>query len=61
MIMFKDIAKVHSDKLESIKTKIEQAYKYMQPNYDRYQKFMRFVYDTSLSADDISKLIVLFE
>lgn len=57
--MFKDIAKVHSDKLESIKTKIEQAYKYMQPNYDRYQKFMRFVYDTSLSADDISKLIVL--
>lgn len=57
--MFKDIAKVHSDKLESIKTKIEQAYQYMQPNYDRYQKFMKFVYDTSLSADDVSKLIVL--
>jgi hypothetical protein len=57
--MFKEIASIHSDKLESIKSKIEQSYKYMQPNYDRYQKFMKFVYDTALSADDVSKLIVL--
>lgn len=57
--MFKDISKVHTDKLEAIKSKIEQSYKYMQPNYDRYQKFMKFVYDTSLSEDDIAKLRVL--
>lgn len=48
-----------ADKLTQIKTRIEQSYKYMQPNYDRYQKFMKFVYDTSLSADDVSKLIVM--
>ena len=57
--MFKDISKTHSDKLELIKNRIEQSYLYMQPNYDRYQKFMKFVYDTSLSADDVSKLIIL--
>lgn len=57
--MFKDIAKVHTDKFELIKARIEQSYKYMQPNYDRYQKFMRFVYDTSLSQDDVAKLIVM--
>ena len=57
--MFKQIANIHSDKLEAIKTKIEQSYQYMQPNYDTFQKFMKFVYDTSLSPDDVSKLIVL--
>ena len=57
--MFKDLAKLHTDKYEMIKSRIEQSYKYMQPNYDRFQKFMKFVYDTSLSSDDISKLIVL--
>lgn len=57
--MFKEISKYHTDKLESIKTKVEQSYKYMQPNFDTYQKFMKFVYDTALSPDDVSKLIVL--
>ena len=38
--MFKQIANIHSDKLEAIKTKIEQSYQYMQPNYDTFQKFM---------------------
>ena len=57
--MFKEISKVHSDKLELIKTRVEQSYKYFQPNYDTYQKFMKFVYDTALSPDDVSKLIVL--
>lgn len=55
----REIAQIHSDKLELIKSRIEQSYKYMQPNYDRYQKFMKFVYDTSLSEDDVSKLMVL--
>lgn len=57
--MFKQLAKEHTDKLDMIKCRIEQSYKYMQPNYDRYQKFMRFVYDTALSSDDVSKLLVL--
>jgi hypothetical protein len=57
--MFKDIAKTHTDKFEMIKARIEQSYKYMQPNYDRFHKFMRFVYETSLSEDDVSKLIVM--
>jgi Phage P22-like portal protein len=57
--MFKNIAAEHSDKLESIKTKIEQSYRYFDENYRRYHKFMKFVYDSSLSADDVSKLIVL--
>ncbi len=59
MHKFKDLAKVHTDKLESIKTKIEQSYKYFDENYRRYHKFMKFVYDTALSDDDVSKLIVL--
>lgn len=57
--MFREIAKEHSDKLEMIKARVEQTYKYMQPNYDRYHKFMRFVYDTALTSDDVSKLIIL--
>lgn len=57
--MFKEIAKSHTDKFDLIKARIEQSYKYMQPNYDRYHKFMRFVYETSLSEDDVSKLIVM--
>jgi len=57
--MFKTLAKDHTDKLESIKTKIEQSYKYFDDNYRRYHKFMKFVYDTSLSSDDVAKLAVL--
>lgn len=47
------------EKLESIKSRVEQSYQYAQPNYDRFHKFKKFVYDTSLSADDVSKLIVM--
>lgn len=57
--MVKDISNIHGDKLESIKTKIEQSYKYFQPNFDTYHKFMKFVYDTALGPDEVSKLIVL--
>lgn len=57
--MVLEVAKRYQDKLKPIKQKVEQAYKYFEENYKRYHKFMKFVYDTSLSADDVSKLIVL--
>lgn len=56
---FKELAEKYSNQLERIKTKIEQSYQYMQPNYDRYHKFMKFVYETAMSPDDVAKLMVL--
>lgn len=55
----REVAMEHQNKFKHIHTQIEQSYKYFYENYGRYQKFMKFVYDTSLSADDVSKLIVL--
>lgn len=57
--MGQDVAQQYQNKLPMLKRCVEESYKYFKDNYDRYHKFMRFVYDTSLSSDDVSKLIVL--
>ena len=53
------IAKQHTSQLETIKTSVEQAYTYFRPNYERYHQFMRFVYKTTLTEDDIAVLASL--
>jgi Phage P22-like portal protein len=53
------IAKKHTSKLDSIKQSVEQAYTYFRPNYERYHQFMRFVYKSTLTEDDIAVLSTL--
>jgi len=53
------IAKKYTSELEKIKASVEQAYTYFRPNYERYHQFMRFVYKTTLTPDDISVLTTL--
>lgn len=50
------IAKKHSDKLNDIKKDIEQSYTYFQPNYKRYNDFMRFIFVSTLTEDEKTKL-----
>ena len=53
------IAKKHTSQLEKIKQNVEQAYIYFRPNYDRFHQFMRFVYKSTLTEDDIAVLATL--
>jgi hypothetical protein len=47
------------DKLSKIKKTIKRSYDYFKPNYDRYNDFRRFVFDTNLTDDDVSLLTSL--
>ncbi len=53
------IAKKHTTQLDQIKQSVEQAYTYFRPNYERYHQFMRFVYKSTLTEDDIAVLATL--
>lgn len=57
--MAREIAQVYKDKLPTIKRNIEQSSQYFKKNYDRYQRFMKFVFDTSLSPNDLATLKAL--
>lgn len=53
------IARKHTTQLDKIKQSVEQAYTYFRPNYERYHQFMRFVYKSTLTEDDIAVLSTL--
>ncbi len=53
------IARRHTSKLDKIKQSVEQAYTYFRPNYERFHQFMRFVYKSTLTEDDIAVLATL--
>lgn len=53
------IARKHTSQLDKIKQSVEQAYTYFRPNYERYHQFMRFVYKSTLTEDDIAVLSTL--
>ena len=53
------IARKHTTQLDKIKNSVEQAYTYFRPNYQRYHEFMRFVYKSTLTEDDIAVLSTL--
>ncbi len=51
-----DIAKEHVERLPEIKKNVEQAYGYFKPNYDRYNEFVKFVFQTSMTPEDENTL-----
>ena len=53
------IAQKHQDQLKRIKDDISQSAEYFQKNVDRYKEFIRFVYKTSLTDEDIANLEIL--
>lgn len=44
-------------KLESIKKNVKRSYDYFKPNYDRFNDFRKFVFETSLSPEDVTFLV----
>ena len=54
-----EVAKRHQEQLERIKTNVRRSYDYFKPNYDRYNEFKRFVFESSLREEDITLLMTL--
>src|SRR5271157_1122310 len=57
--MTKIAAQRYQDDLERIKTAVRRAHDYFKPNYDRYNEFRRFIFDTSLKNEEITLLMTL--
>jgi portal protein len=55
----KDVAKRYQDDLARIKKKVRNAHDYFKDNYDRYNEFRRFVFDSSLKEDEITLLMTI--
>lgn len=54
-----NIAQRHLEKLDYLKSCVRASHDYWLPNAQRYNKFMNFVFNTSLDVDDIGKLDAL--
>jgi len=54
-----EVAKKYGTQLERIKENVRQAYEYFKPNYDRYNEFRRFVFDSSLRDEEVTLLTTL--
>ena len=54
-----ELAAKYRDRLKDIKEKIEQSRQYFDKNIQRYNDFLQFVYETSLTPEDINKLTAL--
>lgn len=52
-------AKTHQDQLTRIKTNVRRSYDYFKPNYDRYNEFNRFIFESSLKEEEITLLMTL--
>src|ERR1700684_4142517 len=50
------VAKTHKDKLDNIKKNVKNNYEAFKPNYERFHEFRRFIFETSLTQDDITLL-----
>lgn len=51
-----EVAQRHQDQLARIKKNVKTAYDYFKPNYDRYNEFRRFVFESSLKNEEITLL-----
>jgi hypothetical protein len=49
----------HQDQLARIKKSVRQSYDTFKPNYDRYNEFKRFVFESSLKEEEITLLMTL--
>ncbi|HEX4373922.1 MAG TPA: portal protein, partial [Puia sp.] len=54
-----EVAKKHQDQLERIKTTVRKAHDYFRPNYDRYNEFKKFIFESSLKEEEITLLMTL--
>jgi uncharacterized protein YeaO (DUF488 family) len=54
-----EVAKTHQAQLERIKKNVKNSYEAFKPNYDRFNEFRRFIYETALTQDDITLLTQL--
>ena len=50
------IAKNHQDQLQRIKTNVKKSYEAYKTNYERFHEFRRFIFETSLTQDDVTLL-----
>jgi hypothetical protein len=53
------IAKKYATRLDEIKDNIRASHNYFENNFNRYHEFLKFVFKTSLGADDETKLNIL--
>lgn len=53
------LAKMHHDKLPMIKKNIENWHEYFDSNFKRYNEFMKFVFETSITNADQTALDIL--
>ena len=54
-----DVAKRYQEQLPRIKDNIRRAHDYFKPNYDRYNEFRRFVFESSLKEEEITLLMTI--
>lgn len=51
------LAKIHMDRLDEIKKTIEEAHEYFEENIQRFEKFMRFIFKTNMTDNEVSALV----
>ncbi len=54
-----EVAKRHQDQLTRIKETVKQAYENYRHNYERFNEFRSFIFDTSLTDDDVTLLTTI--
>lgn len=54
-----EVAKRYQDQLERIKTTVRRWHDYFQSNYDRFNEFRRFVFESSLKEEEVNLLMTL--
>src|SRR5579872_6852827 len=52
-----EIAKKYSDKLPDLKKTVEEAHRYFEENASRFNKFMKFVFKSSLNQQEVAALM----
>lgn len=57
--MSKDVAKRYQDNLARIKKVVRNTHDYFKDNYDRYTEFRKFVFESSLTEDEITLLMTM--
>jgi len=51
-----ELAKIHADRLPELKKSVEESQQYFAENVKRFEKFIKFVFKTSLSDDEAATL-----
>ena len=55
----KEIAQRYQDRLDRIKGSVRKSHDYFKSNYDRFNEFRRFVFESCLSSDELTMLETL--